>query len=231
MRFKGKHRVKKADLKEDRFQMTVEKIAEFYYKDRQRVWVIGGVALAVVVGGILLLQNRGSGVNVEAEMRFTEALGIFTQGNVEQAEEAFGSVAGRFGKDPVGAKATYYLGQIYFSTQRFSEAREEFAKSAGRLKNHPALGPGALMGIADCDVELGNGLKAAEGYERAYRRYPDSPLANTAMMAAGRSYVSAGVYDKAEAVYQELLDKEPGGQEADELKVQLSYVRTLRSKF
>ncbi len=229
-KYRGRHRVSKADLKEDRFQLATEKVAEAYYRDKQKFWVIGGIVLVVIVGAVLLVQNRGGGTSTEAQLRFTEALGILTQGDAEQAVQAFQNVASRFGKDPVGVKARYYLGHIYYTSQRFEEAAREFSAFLKGDGKNPILAPAAQMGLGDVAEALGDPLKAAEEYSKVLRKYPDSPLAFEAAMAAGRAYTNAGAFDKAETVYQELLDDEPGGEKAEKLKVQLSYVRTLRSK-
>ncbi|OYD16169.1 hypothetical protein CH330_03575 [candidate division WOR-3 bacterium JGI_Cruoil_03_51_56] len=231
MRFKGKHRVRKAELKEDKFQVFTEKLAEFYYRDKQKFWVIIVLVLVVIVGGIVLIQGRGKGVNSEAQLRFTEALGIFTQGDMQQAEEAFTNLTTRYGRDQAGIKAHYYLGQIYYSSQRYKEAEQEFEKFLKKVHKDPILSPAAHFGVADCEEELGSFLKAAQRYEEVYRDYPDSPLAFDAMMAAGRAYTKAGAFDKAEAMFHEFLDKNPTGEKAEKLKVQLAYVKTLQQKF
>jgi TolA-binding protein len=150
---------------------------------------------------------------------------------MQQAEEAFKSVAARFGRDYVGAKAHYYLGQVYFQTQRYKEAEAEFQQFLSKSKSNPVLNPAALMGIGDCEAEQGNALKAAERYEAVYRKYPKSPLAFDAALAAGRSFADGGALDRAEALYRELLKKEPAGGNSENLKVQLSYVKTLKEKF
>lgn len=231
MRFKGKHRVSKADLKEDRFQEVVEKATAFYYRDRQKFWVIVGVAAVVVVGAILVIQGRDRGSDSEAQLRFTEALGIYSQNQLQQAEEAFSGIANRYGRDYAGAKAHYYLGQIYFQTQRYEEARREFEKFLSKSKNNPVLSPAAMMGVADCEAEMGDLLKAGEHYEKVYQQYPKWPLAFDAALAAGRALADAGVLDRAEKLYEELLEKESAGERSEDLKVRLSYVKTLKEKF
>ena len=230
--FRARHRVSKQDLKEDRFQTFVEKTAEAYYRDRQRFWVIGGIVLAVVIGAILFIQSRGrGGPNSEAQLRFTEALGIYTSGQPEQAEQAFKDVAGRFRSDPVGITAHYYLGQLYYSSGRFAEAKQEFARFLSRAKGDPILGPGAQLGIANCDEELGDYLAAGREYEKVLRSYPKSPIAFDAAMSAGRAYIAAGAHDQAERVYTALKEQEPSGDKALQLARQLSYLEALKGKF
>jgi tetratricopeptide (TPR) repeat protein len=231
MRFKGKHRVSKRDLKEDRFQVFVEKSLEFYYHDRQRVWIGAAAAVAVIVIAILLLQSRGTGVNSQAEVAFTQAIGIYSSNNLQQAEPAFKDVAARFGRDFVGAKAHFYLGNIYFNTNRAAEAKKEFEIFLGRVKNDPLLSPAAQLGIGNCEEQAGDNLAAAKSYEAVRTRWPKSPLVYDAQMAAGRAYRNANAYDKAKAVYDELLKGKPEGDKGEEVKLELARLQALQGKF
>lgn len=231
MRFKGKHYVSKRDLKEDRFQKFVEQAMEFYYRDRQKVWIGAAAIVAVIVIAILLLQNRGSGVNPQAEISFTRGIGIYSTGNFGQAETAFKDIAARFGGGFVGAKAHFYLANIYYNTNRAVDAKKEFGIFLSRVKNDPLLSPAAQLGIGNCDEQTGDNMAAAKAYEAVWRRWPKSPLAYDAMMAAGRAYRNANDLAKAEAVYQELLKSKPEGQKGEDVKVELSRVQALQKKF
>ncbi|MBM3322391.1 tetratricopeptide repeat protein [candidate division WOR-3 bacterium] len=230
MRFKGKHRVSKQDLKQDGFQTLVEKTAAAYYRDRQKFLIGIGVVVAVIVGIILLVQNTGKGVNPQAEIRFTEGLGVYSSGNMEQAEQVFKDIAGRFGRDLSGAKARYYLASVYYSTERYPEAKAEFGRFLGRVKKDPLLSPAAQLGIANCEEQLGNYAAAARSYEAVYRSYPKSPLAFDAMLAAARCYRKANQVDKAEAVYRRLLKDKPEGEKGDDVKAGLAAIQALKNK-
>jgi len=231
MRFKGKHYVSKRDLKEDRFQRLVERSMEFYYRDRQKVWIGAAAVVAVIVAAILLLQNRSSGVNSQAEIAFTRAIGAYSTGNFGQAETAFQVVAGQFGRDFVGAKAHFYLGNIYYHTNRPAEAKKEFAAFLGRVKSDPLLSPAAQLGIGNCEEQAGDNLAAAKSYEAVRSKWPKSLLAFDAMMAAGRAYRNAGDFVNAEAVYQKLLETKPEGEKGEDVKVELARVQALQKKF
>jgi TolA-binding protein len=230
MRFKGKHYVSKRDLKEDRFQKLVERAMEFYYRDRQKVWIGAVVFVAVIVSAILLLQNRSSGVNSQAQIAFTRAIGAYSMGNFGQAETAFQVVAGQFGRDFVGAKAHFYLGNLYYGANRLDEAKEQFAIFLGRVKNDPLLSPAAQLGIGNCQEQAGDNLAAAKSYEAVWRRWPKSLLAFDAMMAAGRAYRNAGDFVNAEAVYEALLKTEAEGEKGDEVTMELARIQALQKK-
>lgn len=231
MRFKGKHRVSKQELKEDRFQKFTEKAVAAYYRDRQKFWIGAGVVVVAIVGIILLLQNRGSGVNSQAEVAFTEAIGVYSTGNMEQSEQAFKQVSSRFGREFVGVKARYYLGNVYYNTGRYDEAKKEFAAFLSRVKNDPLLSPAAQLGIGNSEEQLGNNPKAAQAYEAVLQKYPKSPLAYEAAMGAGRAYRAAGMLDKAEAVYKKLADQKLQGEKGEEVKLQLAAIEAAKKKF
>jgi len=231
MRFKGKHYVSKRDLKEDRFQKLVEQSMEFYYRDRQKVWIGAAVSIAVIVIAILLLQNRSSGANPQAEMAFTRSIGVYSTGNFAQAETAFRDVAARFGGSFLGAKAHFYLANVCYNTNRALEAKKEFGVFLSRVKNDPLLSPAAQFGIGNCEEQAGDYAAAARSYEAVSRRWPKSPLAFDAMMAAGRAYRNANDLAKAAAAYQELLKNKPEGQKGEDVKVELARIQALQNKF
>jgi len=231
MRFKGKHYVSKRDLKEDRFQKFVERSMEFYYRDKQKVWIGAAATVAVIVVAILLLQSRSSGANPQAELAFTRSIGIYSSGNFAQAETAFQDVAVRFGGGFLGAKAHFYLANIYYNTNRVAEAKKEFGVFLGRVKKDPLLSPAAQFGIGNCEEQTGDNAAAAKSYEAVWRRWPKSPLAYDAMMAAGRAFRNANDLAKAVAVYEELLKSKPEGQKGEDVKVELARVQALQKKF
>lgn len=231
MRFKGKHYVSKRDLKEDRFQKLVERSLEYYYRDRQRVWIGAAAAVAVIVIAIVLLQNRKSGVNPQADIAFTEAVGMYSNGDFGRAETVLTDIAARFGGDFVGAKAHFYLANIYYNTNRVPDAKREFTTFLGRVKNDPLLSPSAQLGIGNCEEQSGDNLGAAKSYEVVWHKWPKSPLAYDAMMAAGRAYRTANDLTKAAAVYQELLKTKPEGEKGEDAKVELARVQALQGKF
>lgn len=232
MRFK--HKVSKDELKEDKFQRLVEKSAEFYYQNPRRFWIGGGVIMLVIIGVILLIQNRPKPVrSAEAELRLMDALSNLYQGNYQYAEMALKELAAKFPKDYAGIKAHYYLGSIYFSSQppRLDEAKREFLFFLKKTKGDPLLTPAANIGIAACEEQAGNYQKAAEIYEGIYRKYKDSPLRHEALLGAGRSLQLSGAVDRAEKLYTEYLEKDkPSGIKADDIRVQLGYVRALKNR-
>ncbi len=232
---KIKHRVRKEELKEDKFQEFVEKVAAFYYANPRRFWTGIAVGLLVIVGVILLIQNRPRPVkNPEAELRLMDAVGNLFQGNLEYAEQALKELAGKFPRDYAGIKAHYYLGVLYSRWQppRYEEAKREFTTFLRKAKKDPVLIPAALIGIATCAEQTGDYLTAAKVYEKAYRQAPKSVLGYKAVLGCGRCYRQANNLSQAEKIYNEYLKKvKPIGLREEEIKFHLAYIYALKNRF
>ncbi|MEO0070503.1 MAG: tetratricopeptide repeat protein [candidate division WOR-3 bacterium] len=232
---KVKHRVSKEELKEDKFQEMVERVAAFYYANPKRFWTGVVVGLLVIIGGILFLHNRPRPVkNPEVELRLMDAIGNLFQGNHDYAERALKDLTGRFGKEYAGIKAHYYLGVLYSRSQppRLDEAKREFQIFLKKAKKDPVLIPAAMLAIAICEEQQGNYLKAAKVYERVNQRYFQSTLGFEALLGAGRCYRKAGDLAKAERVYERYLKKgRPAADKAEEVKFFLTYIQSLKKKF
>lgn len=236
MRIRAKHQVGKEELKEDRFQVAIERVVAAYYRDPKRFIGYGVAVLAALIVFIWWLQRPRSAPDfTEAELRLTDATVTYMQGDLARAEQAFSELARLYPKDYAGIKAHYYLGNVYYLSQppRLQEAKAEFSIFLKKAKDDPVLSPAAQMGIGNVEEQLGNALAAANAYEAVFRRWPDSPLAFEAMLAAGRCYRGAGALDRAEAVYEQLLNREtqqPTGRSED-IKLQLAQLRALKNSF
>lgn len=216
--------------KEDKFQETITKLVSLYYREKRKFYYgIAGI-VAVIVILIILFQGRGR-ENPEVHLRFTEALGLYSTNNFDPAIERFTELSRRFSSHPLGVKAYFYLGNIFYSTERFDEARRAFETFYKKNKKDPILSPAALLGIANASEELQELLKAGQTYEEVYKRYKKSPLAVEALFGAGRCYRNLGNYKKAEEIYETILKANPTGELAEKAKVERSFVKTLQEKF
>ncbi|MEO0092670.1 MAG: tetratricopeptide repeat protein [candidate division WOR-3 bacterium] len=223
-------RLTKKEIKQDWFTEKITKLISLYYREKQKFYIAVGILVGIVIILIFALTGRGR-ENPEIQLRFTQALGLFSMQNFDQAEQHFAEIARRFANHHLGAKAYFYLGNIYFQTQRFNEAKRAFENFYRKRRSDPLLSPAALMGIANCQEEMGNLKQAAENYYQVYRRHPKSPLATDALLACGRCYQNLGNLDQAEKIYNLILKKNPTGPFAEEAKVQLSFTQTLKNKF
>lgn len=222
--------MKKKEMKEDKFLQLVTRVSSIYYRDKKKF--ITGVAIFViaVVALIFFLQGRGK-QNPNISLAFTEALGYYSTGETQIAEDKFMDVARRYPSDLLGIKAWYYLGNIYFNTKRYEEAKPAFERFYKKYKEDSFLKPVGLLGMANAVEELGNFAEAAKYYQELHKRYPKSPYAPFALLAAGRCYKNLGDFKNAEVVYQAFVNEYPSHFMKEEAKSQLTLVQTLENKF
>lgn len=217
------------DIKEDKLQDYLTKIFSLYYRERQKFLMIAGGVLAALVILIFFLASKPK-ESPEASVRFTEALGIYSGGELGQAEERFLEITRRFPGQKLAVKAQFYLGSIYYNTQRYDEARRAFSNFYNKNKKDPVLSPSALLGIANCYEELREYKKAGETYEAVAKRYKKSPFAPPALLAAARCYKNLGNYKKAKEIYEKVIKDYPLDPAKEDAKAGLSYVTTLQEK-
>lgn len=216
-------------IKEDILQNIFTKIVSYYYQNKRNFFIIVGSIITVIVIIIVSLSGKPK-THPEAQIRFTQALGLYSIGNLSQAEAQFLELTRLFGNTPLGIKAYFYLGRIYYETQRFVEAQRAFEKFYAKNKNNPVLSPGALMGIANCYEEMNEFKKAAATYEEVYKKYPKSSFAAKALQSAGRCYIQMGNYKKAIEILELALKKYPDYKENSDTKALLFYAKSSLGK-
>lgn len=222
--------MKKKELKEDKFLEMVTKVSSIYYRDKKKFLTGVGIFVVAIIALIFYLQGRGK-VNPNIGLSFTEALGYYSTGDVQVAEDKFLKVARRYPSDLLGIKAWYYLGNIYFNTKRFEEAKNAFERFYKKDRSDSFLKPVGLLGIANSLEELGDFSGAAKHYEELYKRYPKSPYAPYALLGAGRCYKNLGDFSDAKKAYQTFLDEYPNHGMKEEAKTQVAFIQTLENKF
>jgi TolA-binding protein len=221
-------------IHEDKFQQFITKIASLYYHQRQKFLIGVGVIIIAIVALIIGISSSGK-ENPEVQLRFTEALGIYSVAQsaeqLDAAEERFLDFTRRFGKHYLTAKAYYYLGNISYQREEFDKASTQFEKAYGKLKNDQILGPATLFAIGNCYEEQQNLKKAAQIYEQIYNKYKKLPLAADAIIAAGRCYKVLNDFNNAERIYAQAVKELPAGETAEQAKSELAYINALKNKF
>ncbi|MBS4015377.1 MAG: tetratricopeptide repeat protein [Candidatus Latescibacteria bacterium] len=221
-------------IHEDKFQEFITKIASLYYHQRQKFLIGVGVIVVAIVAIIIGVSSSGK-ENPEVQLRFTEALGIYSVAQVPEqfdaAEELFINFTRRFGRHYLSSKAYFYLGNISYQREDYDKARSQFEKAYGKLKNDQVLGPATLFAIGNCYEEQQNFRKAAQVYEQVYNKYRKLPLAADALIAAGRCYKTLNDFNSAERIYQKAVKELPAGEMAEQAKSELAYINAMKNKF
>jgi TolA-binding protein len=224
--------MRREDVKEDAFQKLVTSVIKAYYRS-PRNFAIGGVALAAVIVAIVFTATHKPKPNPQPAIMFDEAMLILSDQqhpDTSNAEQVLTELSRRYASTPLGKRASYYLGDIYYNEQKYDDARRQFERFATGVKNDPILSPAAWMGVGNCYEAQGTLDKAAEAYATAFRKYPKWALADQAALSAGRCYRQKGQLKEAEAIYSAYVkaNSKAATDVLNEVKLQLAYVRTMQ---
>jgi len=205
--FRGGHKHIK---QEDAFTNVIEKIYEFYVKAPfQAIVTTIAVIGIIVVGSIFISRWVGGGQKVppkEASISLLTAQQLIGR-SPEAAEDTLRSLIMRYPRTKPGKKAHYYLGQALFIQGKYEEALTEFE---GFEKSYPVkksfLKGAALYAQGNCLEEVQRFEEAMDRYLKLPERYPESTFVPFAKLGAGRCMVFLRQYDRAEALYKQMLE-------------------------
>lgn len=205
--FRGGHKHIK---QEDAFTNVIEKIYEFYVKAPfQAIVTTIAVIGIIVVGSIFISRWVDGGQKVppkEAAISLLTAQQLIGR-SPEAAEDTLRSLIMRYPRTKPGKKAHYYLGQALFIQGKYEEALTEFE---GFEKSYPVkksfLKGAALYAQGNCLEEVQRFEEAMDRYLKLSERYPESTFVPFAKLGAGRCMVFLRQYDRAEALYKQMLE-------------------------
>jgi TolA-binding protein len=224
--------MRREDVKEDAFQKVVTSVIRAYYHS-PRNFYIGGVALLAAIVAIVFVTTHKPKPNPQPAIMFDEAMLILSDQqhpDTANAEQVLTELSRRYASSPLGKRASYYLGNVYYNQQKYDDARRQYERFATGVKNDPILSPAAWLGVGNCYEAQGTLDKAAEAYATAFRKYPKWALADQAALSAGRCYRQKGQLKEAEAIYNAYVKVNPKAptDALNEVKLQLAYVQTMQ---
>jgi tetratricopeptide (TPR) repeat protein len=224
--------MRKEDVREDSFVKLEERVIKAYYRSPRNFYIGAAVVVAAIVAVVVIATNKPK-PNADANSRFDGAILMLNapdHPDTAQAIQWLTDLARLYPGNPMGKRANYYLGMIYYVQQKYDEARHGFETFYGGDKSDPILSPAALTGIADCYEQQGNISAAAGAFAAAYRRYPKWKLSNVVAEGAGRCYIQLKQYKQAADIYGRYLKdnaKLVPPPVLDEVKMHLGYAQAL----
>jgi len=223
--------IKRKTVKEDELTRLITRITAFYYHNPKRFLLIVGIVIVIIGVAVFQIQSARKSIP-ELDLGFTQALGYYTTGKLSQAEQQFFYLARKYRSKRLGIKSWYYLGNIYFQTRRFNEAKKAFELFYKKWDKSSILAPASLMGIANSLEEMGNLQQAIRYYKEVYEKYKESPWAPLSLLGAGRCYKTLGDLYKAEEVYKKIVKEYSENNFAlTQAKAELAAIKTIREEF
>lgn len=214
----AKKRIRKHDLKEDRFVTTTFQLTSFV-REHQNSFLTALAALVVLVI-VVLVYNSSRSRTQETAMRLAgEANIAYQRANFGEAMQRYQALIDQHGGTQEASMATFFLGDIYLKMDDYQKAIESFQIYIDKNRRDELMTTSALTGIAACYEQLDQYAQAGEFYMKSVEEFPDFFAAPEALMNAGRSYSSAGEVDRAKEAYQKLIDNYPESRYHDEAKM------------
>lgn len=213
--------IKRGHYKEDEFVSTIQKVAKYVVRHRDKSIMIGlGVAAIVVM--LIFYFGRGEQKNPQADLLHTQALGLMSTGRIQEAEGVLMELTQTYQNTRAGKIGLYYMGVLTYHTGRFQESLEYFDRYLSVEKNDYLLGPSALMGAGSAAEGLKDYERALKYYERLAQN-EKSPLYHWGTLSYGRILGLLGNTEESRQVLEDLLAQDPPADVVADVNFYLGY--------
>lgn len=213
-------RLTKQDLKEDEVMVWMYHAWGFLEQNYTRILAGLGAVIAVALIVVFVRHRAAQDAQAAVDALGEMELSLF-QGNVEEATAKAEEIADRYEGKPGAQQALAALGNIHYSSSRFSEAKASYTKYLDVYGSGGSAGFGAWTGIAGCLEEEGKHLEAADQYAAYAEKHPGSPFAPLALKEAARCYKLTGNLEKASEALQQMAREYPASSQAREADSEL----------
>ena len=194
-------KLSRKEIKEDKLVEIYYKSQSFYEENKSKVFLYGGVLVAVIVA-VYFYMNYRSGQNEEAGMHLAKVMDIYDTGSfLEAIEGKQGSnliglkkIVQDYGSTENGETAKIFLANSYANLGRLDEALKYYEDYNGNIDIYQSA---ALAGQAGILSFRNKFAEAADLYLKASRVSKTDILNPDYMYEAAINFIQAG--DKEEA--------------------------------
>jgi tetratricopeptide (TPR) repeat protein len=215
---------KRQELREDTVVTWYARVLQFYDRYRQQL-IYGGMAVILLVLGFIGYRAYLSSQNAEAQERLGQIVGVYEQGNFQQALEGTSEAAGlleiidEYGATATGNLARFYAADAFYNLGEYERSIELFQAYD---KDNDYLGASAYAGLGASYASLEQYENAAAAYERAAEIYQNRGTTPLYLQDAAVNYEEAGQTEKARSLYQRIEDEYPDSPQAEQVEVHLA---------
>jgi len=217
------HRITKKDKKQDKFVPYSFQVSEWVQKHLKEVLMAAGGVVLVAAVLFFIFSSQTKRERKAAELLGKANLAL-QSGNMGGAVDDLQTVVNRYGSTESAGQAAFYLAYAYFYAKDYVQAQSLFEKYVQKYKEDPLLSQSAQAGIADCHMQTGKSVLAAENFLRAVSLNPETFLAPQNLLRAASAYLQADQNDKARETLHRLIDEYPDSREVHRAKVELAQI-------
>lgn len=145
----------------------------------------GGAPVAAGEAPPPAVAVASSAPTAQEQQVYDAAFNLLKQGSYDRASKAFKDFIAKHPQSSLRGNAQYWLGQTYYVTRNFGQAREEFGK-VSKDNTDAEKASDALLKVGYSSYELGEWAKAREALSQVSARYPGSAAAKAAEQRLAR---------------------------------------------
>ncbi|MFH1943779.1 MAG: tetratricopeptide repeat protein [bacterium] len=203
-----RRRITRREIKEDALVTFYVKVQKFFQKHTRQLNIGMIVALVVVVVSFMMIRSKKSAENT-ADARMGVAEQFYYATDYTRAIQELDQIVNLYAGTNAAGRAVFFIANSYFAIGDIPNAEKYFRMYLDDYSKDALFIVSSMAGIAACLEYQDQFLQAAQMYEKAWNRQPDSFDAPFHLKDAGRCYIAAGSKEKGKEMYRLILDKYP----------------------
>jgi len=206
------------------------KLERYFQENKKSIAIIGGVAVALVLGFLAYIKFYKGPKEQEAQDIMWKAQYYFEKDsfnlaiNGDGTHPGFAQIVDEYSGTDAGGLAYYYLGMCYLNTGQFDLAIEALENAEVEDMVVSSLAIGAL---GDAYMEKGDVESALTKYEEAASNDDNQFTTPLFLKKAAAIYESQNEWAKAKEHYQTIYDKYEGSAEGRDIEKYLTRAQAL----
>ena len=217
---KPKKKVRKKDLKEDRFVKATLQTKTFLEENYKQVVIAAIVILALFI--VFILYHY---VNSQKNREAIGLLGIaeieFANQNYQQSINRLKTLNQDYGNTDAAIQGRFLLANIYFQQKKYDQAAVLFEEFIDSNSGNNILLSSAMAGLAACYEVNNNFDEAAALYQDAAKVADAYTEGDTYTYLAGICYKKSGKIEEAKKLFNQISNTSKNSKQVQDAKIQL----------
>lgn len=203
-------KLSKKEIKEDKLVEFYYKSQSFFEENKNRVYIYGGVLIAIVAA-IYFYSTFRSSQNEKAGEYLAKSISVYDMGAYLEAIEGkqgtnewgLKKIVSEYGSTENGEIAKIYLANSYANLGKIDEAFKYYEDYSGKIESFKAA---ALAGQAGYYASKNQFVKAAEYYLNASKVSKENVLNPEYIYLAAVNFFDGGEKEQAKNLFQQIKD-------------------------
>jgi tetratricopeptide (TPR) repeat protein len=217
---KPKKKIRKHDLKEDKFVKAALQAKTYFDENyRQVTFVVGAIFAAIVIFIIYNYVSKQKRDEANAQLGIAQI--EFSNSNYLKASQRLLRLIEDYSGTDEAIQGMFLLANIYYQQGEYADARHYFEEFVDDYSGSNILLASGCAGLAAC-LEMNKEYeKAAELYQKAADLAGDFPESDNYTYLAGICYKKIGKNDQAKNQFQKIIQNSDTGSRVKDAELEL----------